>query len=120
MRPPWCSFSDRKLTVPGVYEDQLGSVFHSRVILLPGKAGDDYKVARMGVPRGGAVDANAARAGFGRHSIGLQAAAVADVPDMNRLKGRNVRGLEQRLVHCDTALIVQIRLGDRSTVDLRL
>ena len=52
--------------------------------------------------------------------VGLQARPVGDVHDRHLLAGEQIGGLHQILVDGDRAHVVQIGLGDRGAVDLRL
>src|SRR3954471_20523865 len=80
---------------------------------------DDDHVARTGVVRGRAVDADDARIGRRLQRVSLQPAAVGAVPDVNLLVRHDVARAHQRRVDGHGAFIVQVRLRDRGAVNLR-
>src|SRR4051794_3122376 len=61
-------------------------------------ADQDHHVARLHEPRGGAVDADHARAPRPGDRVGLETRAVGHVDDVHQLTGQQVRGLEELLV----------------------
>ena len=61
-----------------------------------------------------------ARAALAGDRVGLEAGAVVDVDDVHLLVLEDVGGLEQVRVDRDRADVVQVAVGDRRPVDLRL
>ena len=61
-----------------------------------------------------------ARAALAGDRVGLEAGAVVDVDDVDLLVLEDVGGLEQVGVDRDRADVVQVAVGDRGAVDLRL
>src|SRR5258706_5556526 len=69
---------------------------------------------------GGAVDADHAGSAGAGDRIRLQPGPVGDVDDRHLLAGEQVGGVHQVLVDSHGSDIMQIGLGDRGAVDLRL
>ncbi len=83
-----------------------------------GEARDDDVVPLLGQVGRRAVDLDDAGTLGARDYIGFKAASVGHIPDVDVLMGDQVGGLHQVRVNGDTPLIMQVRHGDRGTVDL--
>lgn len=83
------------------------------------EGGDDHDVAFFGQMGGGAVDADGPGAAGAGQGIGLEAVPVGDVPDVDMFVGQDVRSFQEVDVDRDTALIMQVGVGDRRPMDLR-
>jgi hypothetical protein len=69
------------------------------------------------VVRGGAVDANHARTSRAFQRVGRQARALRDVPNLDFFVLENASCIEQIRVDRDAALVVQVSVCDRSSVN---
>ncbi len=81
---------------------------------------DDHQIAGVDEPGRGAVDPDDATAAWAGDRVRLQAGTVVDVNDCDLLAGQQVCILQQIDVDRHRADIVQIGLGDSSSMDLRL
>jgi hypothetical protein len=88
--------------------------------LVVGVADHDDAIAGLHQPGGGAVEAHVARAPPAADRVGLEPGAVVDVDDGNLLVLEDVGGLQQVGIDGDRAHVVQVGVGDRGAVDLRL
>ena len=79
---------------------------------------EDDDVAGVHEVRGGAVDADLARARLAGDHVGRQAGAVGHVDHVDLLAGEQVGGVEQVGVDRDRPDVVQVRLRDGGAVDL--
>lgn len=80
---------------------------------------DDHQVAGVYQARGRPVDSDDARSAFAGDRISGQAIAVVDVNDVDLLALENVRGLHQSRVDGARADIMQVRLRDGGSMNLR-
>src|SRR5439155_12888602 len=83
-------------------------------------AADDHEVVRLDQVRGGAVDADFARAALTLDHVGGQPRAVGDVEHVDLLVGQEVGRLDQVGVDRDAALVLHVRLGHGGAVNLGL
>ena len=89
-------------------------------LVVGAEGGDDDLVAGRGQVGGGAVDLHRPRAGLAVDHVGDEARAVVDVPDVDLLVGDQVGAGHQLGVDRDAADVVDVAVGDRRPVDLRL
>src|SRR5262249_4217358 len=102
-----------------VDEDDLRLVSARGLLVHPGERGDDDEVTGRHQVRRRAVHADHAAVGRPLDDVRLEAVAVCDVPDTDRLVGQQVGGVDEPAVDGDRALVVHVGLRHRGTVDLR-
>src|SRR3954447_1395185 len=100
--------------------DDDRSVVHQLRLVVAGVRDDEDHVAAVHQPRGGAVDLHLPRAALTGDRVRLEPRAVVHVEDVDLLVLADVRGLEQIWVHGDRPDVVQVAVGHRAPVDLRL
>src|SRR4029077_13511942 len=87
-------------------------------LLEPGEGGDDDQIARGDEMRGGTVHADDAAVGLALDRVRLEAIAVRHVPDRDGLVREEVGRVHEAAVDRYLALVVDVGLGHRDTVDL--
>src|SRR5690606_33804216 len=83
-------------------------------------ADQDDQVAGPDQVGGRTVDPDHAGATLALDDVRLQPVSVGDVQDVHQLARQQVGGVHQLRVHRDGTDVVEVRLGDGGTVDLRL
>jgi hypothetical protein len=83
-------------------------------------AADDDQVERLDQVGGRAVDADLSGARLALDHVGLQPVSVRDVVDVDQLVGEHLRPVHQVAIDRHGSLVLDIGLGDRGAVDLRL
>lgn len=81
------------------------------------EAGDDDDVAFFGEMGGGAVDTDRRRAPGSGEGVGFEAVAVGDVPDVDVLVGPDIGGFQEVFVDGDAALVMEVRVRHRNSMN---
>src|SRR5579859_5445710 len=85
-----------------------------------GVGDDDDVIARLNQAGGGAVDADGSGVAGSFDGVGLEPVAVVDVHHLHPLERHDPRRREQSGVDGDAAFVMQVGLGHRGAVQLRL
>src|SRR5262245_55468620 len=105
----------------GAVDEDAGGLPAARPRVLPlHVAADDHQARGLDRMGGGAVHADLARAGLSLDRVGREPAGVGAVVDLDLLVGKDVRRAHQIGVDGDAPLVLDVRLGDGGSVDLRL
>ena len=82
-----------------------------------GKAHDRQTISGLAQMCRGAVQDDRAAAGFARNRVGFKPFAVAHIATEHALIGQQAHLVHQCAVHREAALVIDIRIGHRCTVD---